>query len=89
MLADVAPNDTYYKRFSCNSGFGKLLWILFRHLTPQQWGPIYRFFVMKTSHADPLDGWHYPSQRRALSRQIQVRQPHANKSGFSIFVSDK
>ena len=37
---------------------------------PQQWGPDLPFF----GHADPLDGWRYSSQKRVMSRPIQVRQ---------------
>ena len=37
---------------------------------PQQWGPDLPFF----GHADPLDGWRYCSQKRVMSRPIQVRQ---------------
>ena len=41
---------------------------------PQQWGPpIYRFFG-HAGHADPLDGWRSCSQKRVMSRPIQVRQ---------------
>ena len=37
---------------------------------PQQWGPDLPFF----GHADPLDGWRCCSQKRVMSRPIQVRQ---------------
>ena len=37
---------------------------------PQQWGPDLPFFW----HADPLDGWRCCSQKRVMSRPIQVRQ---------------
>ena len=37
---------------------------------PQQWGPDLPFF----GHADPLDGWCCCSQKRVMSRPIQVRQ---------------
>ena len=37
---------------------------------PSNGCPIYRFF----GHADPLDGWRCCSQKRVMSRPIQVRQ---------------
>ena len=39
---------------------------------PSNGGPIYRFLGM--GHADPLDGWRCCSQKRVMSRPIQVRQ---------------
>ena len=39
---------------------------------PHQWGPDLPVFW--ACHADPLDGWRYCSQKRAMSRPIQVRQ---------------
>ena len=40
---------------------------------PQQWGPDLPFFG-HAGHADPLDGWRCCSQKRVMSRPIQVRQ---------------
>ena len=40
---------------------------------PQQWGPDLPFFGY-AGHADPLDGWRCCSQKRVMSRPIQVRQ---------------
>ena len=40
---------------------------------PQQWGPDVPFFG-HAGHADPLDGWRCCSQKRVMSRPIQVRQ---------------
>ena len=40
---------------------------------PQQWGPDLPFFG-HAGHADPLDGWRCCSQKRVVSRPIQVRQ---------------
>ena len=37
---------------------------------PQHWGPDLPFF----GHADTLDGWRCCSQKRVMSRPIQVRQ---------------
>ena len=34
-------------------------------------------------------GWHCFSEKRVMSRQIQVRQPHTNKSGFAKSVINK
>ena len=65
------PNDTAYKRWSCHSGL-KLLCKLCRP-PPQQWGPDLPFFG-HAGHADPLDGWRCCSQKRVMSRPIQVRQ---------------
>ena len=64
-----APNDTAYKRWSCHSGF-KLLCKLCRTSPPPAMGA--RFTVF--GHADPLDGWRCCSQKRVMSRPIQVRQ---------------
>ena len=38
---------------------------------PQQWGPDLPFFG-HAGHADPLDGWRCCSQKRVMSRPIQV-----------------
>ena len=43
------------------------------HPRPQQWGPNLQFFG-HAGHADPLDGWRCCSQKRVMSRPIQVRQ---------------
>ena len=40
---------------------------------PPQWGPNLPFFG-HAGHADPLDGWRCCSQKRVMSRPIQVRQ---------------
>ena len=40
---------------------------------PQQWGPDLPFFG-HAGHADPLDCWRCCSQKRVMSRPIQVRQ---------------
>ena len=40
---------------------------------PQQWGPDLPFFG-HAGHADSLDSWRCCSQRRVMSRPIQVRQ---------------
>ena len=40
---------------------------------PQHWGPDLPFF-WHAGHADPLDGWCCCSQKRVMSRPIQVRQ---------------
>ena len=40
---------------------------------PQQWGPDLPSFG-HAGHADPLDGWRCCSQKRVMSRPIQVRQ---------------
>ena len=40
---------------------------------PQKWGPDLPFFG-HAGHADPLDGWRCCSQKRVMSRPIQVRQ---------------
>ena len=46
---------------------------------PWQWGPDLPFFG-HAGHADPLDGWYCCSQKRVMSRPIQVRQLQTNKS---------
>ena len=40
---------------------------------PSIGGPIYRFFG-HAGHADPLDSWRCCSQKRVMSKPIQVRQ---------------
>ena len=40
---------------------------------PQQWGSDLPFFGY-AGHADPLDGWRCCSQKRVMSRPIQVRK---------------
>ena len=40
---------------------------------PQQWGPDLPFFG-HAARADSLDGWRFCSQKRVMSRPIQVRQ---------------
>ena len=68
----MAPNDTAYKRWSCHSGF-KLLCKLCRTSPPPAMGVRFTFFG-HAGHADPLDGWRCCSQKRVMSRPIQVRQ---------------
>ena len=49
------PNDTAYKRWSCQSGYKKLC-KLYRNLPPSAMGA--RFTVLwLASNADPMDGW--------------------------------
>ena len=68
----VAPNNTAYKRWSCHSGF-KLLCKLCRTSPPPAVGTRFTVFG-HAGHADPLDGWRCCSQKRVMSRPIQVRQ---------------
>ena len=44
-------------------------------------------FFGHAGHADPLDGWR--SQKRVMSRPIQVRQLKTRKSGFVISAINK
>ena len=53
--------------------------------SPQQWGPIYRFFG-QAGHAGPMDGCRCFSQKQVMSRLIQVRQHLTSESGFAISV---
>ena len=55
---------------------------------PRNGGSICRFFG-QAGHADALHGRRYSSYKRVMSRQIQVRQPHTNKSGFAISAINK
>ena len=55
---------------------------------PQQGGPDLPFF-WHAGHADPLDGWRCCSQKRVMSRPIQVRQLKTRKSGFVISAINK
>ena len=66
------PNDTAYKRWSCHSGL-KLLYKLCRTSPPPAMGSRFTVFG-HAGHADPLDGWPCCSQKRVMSRPIQVRQ---------------
>ena len=55
---------------------------------PQQWWPDLPFFG-QAGHADLLDGWRCFSQKRVMSRLIQVRQHQTNESGFVISAINK
>ena len=55
---------------------------------PQQWGPDLPFFG-HAGHSDPLNGWRCCSQKRVMSRPIQVRQLQTRKSGFVISAINK
>ena len=55
---------------------------------PQQWGPDLPFF-WHAGHADQLDGWRCCSQKRVMSRPIQVRKLQTRKSGFVISAINK
>ena len=68
----LAPNDTAYKRWSCHSGL-KLLCKLCQTSPPLAMGARFTVFG-HAGHADPLDGWRCCSQKRVMSRPIQVRQ---------------
>ena len=70
-----ARNDTAYKRWRCHSGH-KLLCKLCRSLLPP-------------AMAGSLDGWRCSSQKRIMSRLIQVRLLQTNKSGFTISAINK
>ena len=68
-----APNDTSYKRWSCHSGH-KLLCKFCRTFLPTALG-VARFTVFgQSGHANPLDGCRCSSQKRVMSKLIQVRQ---------------
>ena len=68
----AAPNDTAYKWWSCHSR-QELLCKLCRTLPPPAMGARFTVFG-HAGHADPLDGWRCCSQKRVMSRPIQVRQ---------------
>ena len=74
------PNNTAYKRCSCHHGY-KLMCKFGRNLSPPYFG--------QAGHAGPLDGWRCSSLNWVMSRQIQVRQTHINKSGFGISAINK
>ena len=67
-----APNDTAYKWWSCHSR-QELLCKLCRTIPPPAMGARFTVFG-HAGHADPLDGWRCCSQKRVMSRPIQVRQ---------------
>ena len=69
---DMAPNDTAYKRWSYHSGL-KLLCKLCRTSPPSTMGARVTVFG-HAGYADPQDGWRCCSQKRVMSRPIQVRQ---------------
>ena len=56
--------------------------------SPQQWGPD-EPFCGQAGHADPLNGWRCFSQKRVMSRIIQVRQHQTNESGFVVYAINK
>ena len=82
-----APNDTAYTRWSCHSGLPIPVQIVSTPPAPSMETPLPLFG--QDGHADPLDGWQCCSLKWAMSRLIQVRLPHANKSGFAISATDK
>ena len=55
---------------------------------PSNGGPINRF-LGQPAITDPLDGWRCSSQKRVMSRLIQVRQLKTNESGFVISAINK
>ena len=55
---------------------------------PQKWGPNLPFFG-QAGHADPQDGWRCFSQKRVMSRLIQIRPNQTNESGFVISAITK
>ena len=72
MTSPVLITANYEKQFSLyvdasDVGVGAVL------TQSQQWGPDLPFFG-HAGHADPLDGWRCCSQKRVMSRPIQVRQ---------------
>ena len=67
---DRAPNDRAYKRWSCHSK-QKLLCKFCRTFPPPAMGARFTFFG-HAGHVDPLDGWRGCSQKRVMSRPIQV-----------------
>ena len=69
----MAPNDTAYKRWICHSGH-KLLCKLCRTFPPPEMGGRFTVFFWQAGHAAPLDGWRCSSQKRVISRLIQIRQ---------------
>ena len=69
----VAPNDTAYKPVELSQRTQAACANCVEPPRPQQWGPDLPFFG-HAGHADPLDGWRWCSQKRVMSRPIQVRQ---------------
>ena len=72
---------------TCHIGF-KLLCKMCRHLPLPAMDARFTVFG-KDGHADPSDGWRCSLLKRVMSRQIQVRQQHTNKSGFAISAINK
>ena len=66
----TAPNDTSLQAVELSQWTQAAVQIVSNLPAPSNEGPIYRFF----GHADPLDGWRCCSQKRVMSRPIQVRQ---------------
>ena len=85
--ADLAANDTAYKRWSCHSEL-KLLCKLCRTSLLPAIGARFTVFG-HAGRADPLDGWRCCSQKRVMSSPIQVRQLETRKSGFVIAAINK
>ena len=82
---NLAPNDTTYKRWSCH----KLVCKLCQTFPPPAMGGTDLQFFGQAGEADPLDGWRCFSQKRRMSRPIQVRQHHTNESGSVISAINK
>ena len=76
--------DTAYKRWSCHGGYK-----LCQNLLSPAIGVQFTVFFWQAGHVNPLDGWRCSSYKWVMSRQIHVRQPHTNKSGFAISAINK
>ena len=59
------------------------------NLSPPTMGARFTVFWGHAGRAEPLDGWRCCTQKRVMSTQIKVRQPHTNKSGFVISAINK
>ena len=79
-----APNDTAYKRWSCHSGH-KQLCKLCRALPPPAIGARFTVFLGKLA----MRTVRCSSQKRLMTRLIQVRQLQTNESRFSISAINK
>ena len=82
-----APSDTAYKQWSCHSGH-KLLSKLYRTFPPPAMGA--RFTVLgKPAMRTRWMAGVASHKKRVMSRLIQVRQHHTNKSGLVISAINK
>ena len=81
------PNDTAYTWWSYHSGLANPVLIVSTPPAPSNVGPITVFWG-KTARRTHWMAGNAP-KKRIMSRLIQVRLPHTNKSGYAKSATDK